>query len=208
MSRPCQCGGSNEFCSWCGGTGLVEEISESISSGKPPAATKIDHDLIARLRREDDWLKAHQEKLQLIRAERDAWAYSHAGLHRRADGGDRTAQFDLAYALTHRPHRTLEDSTQAAYWYQRSARLGHGAAQTNLGVLFAQGRGVDLDNEKALFWWLIAEAGGHTVASKYARSMESKISPSRVRLIRQEVSKWRPSRGRTDSNKLRGGRRF
>jgi TPR repeat protein len=54
--------------------------------------------------------------------------------------------------------------TRAARWYRRAAAQGHRDAQTNLGRLYATGRGVTERPSKAADLWRRAARHGHAVA--------------------------------------------
>ena len=74
---------------------------------------------------------------------------------RRAETGDRTAQFNLAL-LYDNPASGLFDTARAATWYKQAASHGLAAAQYNLALAQQTGRGVPKDLSQALFWLLIA----------------------------------------------------
>jgi len=54
--------------------------------------------------------------------------------------------------------------SRAATWYRRAAAQGHRDARTNLGRLYATGRGVPEDAERAAELWRRAARQGHAVA--------------------------------------------
>lgn len=49
-----------------------------------------------------------------------------------------------------------KDYSQAARWYRRAAAQGYSMAQSCLGILYLDGRGVDQDFQKAYMWLNLA----------------------------------------------------
>lgn len=52
------------------------------------------------------------------------------------------------------------DGSRAAEWFRRAARQGHGAAQNDLGLLYARGVGVEQDFTEAIRWFRHAAVAG------------------------------------------------
>ena len=63
------------------------------------------------------------------------------------------------------------DYKQAAYWYKKAAKLGHAAAQNNLGVLYNNGRGVRKSRGWAKYWYKKACKNGNETACKNLRNV-------------------------------------
>jgi hypothetical protein len=61
-----------------------------------------------------------------------------------------------------------QDNKQAIFWYTKSASATHGwdAAQLNLGVMYAEGQGVNKDLATAIFWEQKAAAQGNEKAKR------------------------------------------
>ena len=57
-----------------------------------------------------------------------------------------------------------QDDAEAAQWYRRAAERGYAAAQTNVGVLYSEGRGVPEDATAAARWYRRAAAQGDAIA--------------------------------------------
>jgi TPR repeat protein len=81
-----------------------------------------------------------------------------------AEGGDAVAQYSLGKLLENGGGRVEKDPVEAAKWYERSANQGVSAAQNNLGLMYAQGRGVPRDTERAAHLWLSAAEKDHVIA--------------------------------------------
>lgn len=67
----------------------------------------------------------------------------------------------------------IKDYSQAVKWYSKSAEQGHIEAQVQLGICYANGLGVDKNNDKAYYWWQKAAEQGHESAISYIKSEES-----------------------------------
>ncbi|PCI39791.1 MAG: hypothetical protein COB53_02660 [Elusimicrobia bacterium] len=72
----------------------------------------------------------------------------------------RDAQFSLALMLAEGNGLERPMPEEAEPWYQKAAINGHGGAAHNLGVLFAKGRGVKTDINKALELFEVAVSLG------------------------------------------------
>ena len=67
---------------------------------------------------------------------------------------------ETAFARGDQAYQSGDFSTARAIW-QTLADTGHPAAQFNLGVIYADGRGTPRDMVKALDWWQKAADNGH-----------------------------------------------
>ena len=81
-----------------------------------------------------------------------------------AEGGHEKAQYSLGKLLENGGGPVQQDAAGAAKWYQRAADQGLSAAQNNLGLMYAQGRGVPRDVARAARLWLAAAEKDHTIA--------------------------------------------
>src|ERR1700728_552033 len=57
-----------------------------------------------------------------------------------------------------------QDSTKAAYWYEKAAGHGNPAAQNQIGYFYQAGIGVPQDSERAFHWYQLASASGFAKA--------------------------------------------
>ncbi len=73
--------------------------------------------------------------------------------------GRSLALFDVCQ----RPRRS-EEFKEAFKWYKLAANQGHAGAQTNLGAMYAKGRGVAQDYKEAFKWYKLAADQGHAGA--------------------------------------------
>lgn len=65
--------------------------------------------------------------------------------------GDKVAQFQIG-VIYERGIGIEQNQTQAAQWYEESARQGYVDAQYNIGIMYASGRGVAKDEGLAMMW--------------------------------------------------------
>ena len=78
-----------------------------------------------------------------------------------AEEGDARAQYGLGKIYETGGGPITPDAKQAVYWYSRSAEQGIAAAQNNLALMYAEGRGVAQNKPQALALWEAAARGGH-----------------------------------------------
>ena len=65
-------------------------------------------------------------------------------------------------------------------WFRLAADQGHATAQSNLGVMYATGRGVLKDSVLAHMWLNIAGANGHARARKLRDSLERDMTRAEI----------------------------
>jgi len=63
-----------------------------------------------------------------------------------------------------RPNATRSDLAAAANWYRKAAEKGNTDAQVNLAVMYAEGRGVELNGLNAARWYRKAAEAGNVIA--------------------------------------------
>ena len=54
----------------------------------------------------------------------------------------------------------IHDDHQAVYWYRKAAEQGFAVAQTNLGIMYVLGQGVEANEIEAMKWFSNAATGG------------------------------------------------
>ena len=54
-------------------------------------------------------------------------------------------------------------SSDLMRWYRRAAHRGHVLAVHNVGNMYRDGRGVDVDHARAAMWWLRAARAGDVI---------------------------------------------
>jgi TPR repeat protein len=73
-----------------------------------------------------------------------------------AGEGDAAAQYSLGKLFEHGEGPIHQDLTKAVHWYESAAAQGLPAAQNNLALMYAQGRGVSGDLGRAIQLWRAA----------------------------------------------------
>ena len=77
----------------------------------------------------------------------------------------------------------FEDEAEAVRWYRMATEQGHADAQSALGLMYANGRGVLKDATLAHMWLNIAGANGSEIARKRRNTLE------RRDMTRAEISR-------------------
>ncbi|DAB37653.1 MAG: hypothetical protein A2023_01855 [Sulfuricurvum sp. GWF2_44_89] len=84
--------------------------------------------------------------------------------------GDKVAQFQVGVIYERGIGRDA-NQTQAAQWFEKSARQGHVDAQYNIALMYASGRGVSEDEGVAMMWLARAAKQGDHEARKLLLSI-------------------------------------
>ena len=85
------------------------------------------------------------------------------------------------------------DEARAARSFLAAAERGLRPAQTRMGLMLEQGRGVPApDAEAALLWFLVASNRGDDVASAGVERLEGVLTPEAVARARNAAREWRP----------------
>lgn len=102
--------------------------------------------------------------------------------------GNKDAQFQVG-VIFERGIGREQNQTQAAQWFEKSARQGNVDAQFNIAIMYASGRGVDADEGQAMMW--LAKAAKQK--DKEARKLLNEI-------IDGKLDKKAPDISETDKN--------
>ncbi len=81
-----------------------------------------------------------------------------------AEAGDPIAQYNLGKLFEFGGGALRQDYVRAARWYREAAAQGVAAAENNLGLMHAQGRGIPRDTARAAELWQAAAANGYALA--------------------------------------------
>jgi len=76
--------------------------------------------------------------------------------------------------------------------YLRKASQGDAEAQTNLGVMYANGRGVTRDYAEAYVWFSRAAAQGDTTAKSNRDQMGTYMTSEQIAEARKRAAAWKP----------------
>ncbi len=108
------------------------------------------------------WGQSYEDGLKAFEAEQYDRAYQI--WQPLADAGDPIAQYSLGKLFERGGGAVRQDFAQAARWYRSAAAQGVAAAQNNLALMHAQGRGTPRDVGKAIELWLQAARQNHPMA--------------------------------------------
>jgi TPR repeat protein len=92
-----------------------------------------------------------------------------------AEKGDAYAQYILGWKYQYGHQGFPMDIKTAVKWYRRAAKQGDADAQTNLGVMYAEGQGVSQNDKTALKWYRLAAEQGDARAKKKYKELSIKI---------------------------------
>jgi len=66
-------------------------------------------------------------------------------------------------------------------------------AQGNLGMMYANGRGVPQDYVQAHMWLNLASAGGNEIGRKNRDMVAAKMTPAQIAQAQQLARDWKPT---------------
>jgi len=72
-----------------------------------------------------------------------------------------------------------KDSAEAVKWYRKAAEHGSAVAQSNLGLMYANGIGVIKNPAQAHAWFNVAGSNGNEDAKKNFAIIEKQISSAK-----------------------------
>ena len=77
-------------------------------------------------------------------------------------------------------------------WFRKAADQGNALAQANLGVMYADGRGVVKDEVEAYKWYLLSGAQGDGEAKKWIEIMVRVLTPAQRAEGQKIAREWKP----------------
>ena len=90
-----------------------------------------------------------------------------------AEQGVAEAQFNLAHLLVEQEM----SASVAAEWMRKAAEQGMVDAEYLMGVIYAEGIGVEVNRDEARLWLQKAVAQGHEEAQRFLQEVEKQFSP-------------------------------
>jgi len=84
----------------------------------------------------------------------------------------------------------LKDDAEAAKWYREYAEQGHAVAQTILGLMYFDGRGVPHNFLRAHIWFSIAAAQGDEKAKRSQALTASEMTPDQIAEAQRMAREW------------------
>jgi GAF domain/PilZ domain/Sel1 repeat len=121
-------------------------------------------------------------------------------LRQLANNGDAAAQNAIAlrYFQGDEKDGVKQDEREAAHWFTTAAEHGNIAAQSKLGFLYWDGRGVPKDLSKAYLWTMIACGHGDSAAKEpsvslsktLAQFLHSQLTRDQATVIEHQAQQW------------------
>ena len=78
-------------------------------------------------------------------------------------------------------------------WFGRAAAQAHPIAMLQLGVMYAEGRGVPQDYVRAHMWFSLATAHGEQGAVKTVEMAERRMTPAQINEAQKLARDWKPA---------------
>ncbi len=85
-----------------------------------------------------------------------------------------------------------EDYPTALRLWMPLARQGDAGAQFNLGIMYANGRGVPQNYVLAYMWSNLASAGGNAYGGKNRDEVAAKMTPAQIAEAQRLAAEWKP----------------
>jgi hypothetical protein len=113
-------------------------------------------------------------------------------LRELARQGDPAAEnaLGLLYAQGDAKHAVKPDEAQAAQWFAKAAEQNYVPAQSKLGALYWDGRGMAPSLNQAYFWTVLARAGGDQGSKTLAPLLASHMTRAQAAEIEQRAEIW------------------
>ena len=73
-----------------------------------------------------------------------------------------------------------------------AAEQGFDVAQFNLGLKYANGQGVPVDNIEAHLWWSLAARQGNKAATLARKIVAGKMTPEQIAVAEKFAREWKP----------------
>jgi len=118
-------------------------------------------------------------------------------LYEWAKQGDATSQNDLGGLYCAADILSEEgipqDYKKAFYWFTEAAERGDDMAQSNLGVMYANGEGVPRDYVMAHMFFNIAGANGNEIGADRMGMVAENMTPSQIEKAQDLAREWMKS---------------
>jgi GAF domain-containing protein len=106
--------------------------------------------------------------------------------------GDPAAEnaLGLLYSTGDDKQGVRRDEYEAARWFTKAAEHGSIPAQSKLGSLYSQGRGLAKDDNQAYFWTVLARANGDDASKVLAPFIASRLTLHQRTTVEQQAEQW------------------
>ena len=82
------------------------------------------------------------------------------------------------------------DDKEAVKWYRLAAEQRITGAQSNLGLMYEKGQGVEQDYVEAHKWFNISGINGNEIGRRNADIIEKKMTPGQIAVAVGLARKW------------------
>lgn len=98
----------------------------------------------------------------------------------RSHGADAGAAYNMAVVYLKGDEGVAQNPPYALDWMKRAAQLGHVLAQTDLGVMYMEGRGIASDDVVGAAWLVIAAERGDAGAQEKLKLYADRLTPEKL----------------------------
>ena len=102
---------------------------------------------------------------------------------KRVDVGDATANYNQGNYYREGRNGLPQDLTKALEHWHRAGEFGYAKAYNNIGYAYDLGTGIDIDKEKAKYYYELAAVGGDEV-SRYNLALDEKTAGNIQRTLK------------------------
>lgn len=114
-------------------------------------------------------------------------------IRRAADQGNIHALINLALAYREGAIGVQRDLAEAARLFSRAAEQGNGPAQSMLGHIYQNGRGVPQNLVRAYMWFSLSAAGGTRSAADNREKVAKLMTPAQIAEAEKLAREWKRS---------------
>ena len=139
---------------------------EEISKLRPTEQNGV-RILVTALKIEGNFIHALSSAEAVAKIENQQYAGSNVYVQKLlalAKQGDVKAQTNLGWLYKIHPDKVPTDYTKSVYWFNKAVEQGDASAQSALGMMFEEGKGVEKDYNEAFRLYLLAAKQGETSA--------------------------------------------
>ncbi len=111
-------------------------------------------------------------------------------LREAAGQGDANMQFFVGQLYRDLGELVVQDREEAASWFHKAAEQGHAMAKLNLGVMYLNGEGIQVDMVQAYKWLYLAAISGNEEALRKIRTAETIMSQKQIKEAQVLATDW------------------
>lgn len=112
-----------------------------------------------------------------------------------AENADPDSQHYMGFSCENGIGGETRSDVNAAEWYLKAAEQGHAVSEGIIGNMYANGKGVDQDYQKAYVWLSIAKRNGDEYYAGQIDSVKKHIPGKYWKRVEASIDNWRPVKG-------------